>query len=119
MQMASNTGLRRLKMHKMNLKEFMNYDIIKDPPKDHYFNLQHVAVSSYLARRINKEWRTLNTSLPDSTFVRVFETRIELMRVVIAGPGNTLYQFGLSFFDINFTSVYPDLTPRVVYYLGT
>ena len=54
--MVYNRGLRKLKRHKMNLKELKNFDTIKDPSKDHYFiNLQHVAASSHLARGINKE----------------------------------------------------------------
>ena len=46
-------------------------------------------------KQIQKEWRTLQSSLPPDIFVRVFESRMDLMRCLIIGP-----RYGLAAFQI-------------------
>lgn len=47
----------------------------------------------------------------DTIFVRVYESRMDLMRAVIIGAEGTPYHDGLFFFDIFFPSGYPNVPP--------
>ncbi|KAL6188462.1 hypothetical protein ACLB2K_039855 [Fragaria x ananassa] len=51
-------------------------------------------------KTIMKEWRVLENNLPDSIYVRVYDTRIELLRAVIVGAAGTPYHDALFFFDV-------------------
>nr|GEV00927.1 hypothetical protein [Tanacetum cinerariifolium] len=51
-------------------------------------------------------------------FVRVYETRMDLLRAVLIGPGGTPYHDGLFVFDVHFPPTYPDTPPMVYYYSG-
>jgi len=43
--------------------------------------------------------------------VRVFESRMDLMRAVIIGAEGTPYHDGLFFFDVYFPPKYPNVPP--------
>ena len=47
----------------------------------------------------------------DSIFVRVYETRMDLLRAVIIGAEGTPYHDGLFFFDVFFPAGYPKVPP--------
>ena len=47
----------------------------------------------------------------DTIFVRVYESRMDLLRAVIIGAEGTPYHDGLFFFDIFFPSGYPSVPP--------
>ena len=38
------------------------------------------------SKRVTKEWGILQTSLPDTIWVRVYEDRMDLIRAVMTGP---------------------------------
>lgn len=65
---------------------------------------------------IMKEWRILKKTLPESIYVQVYETRIDLLRAVIIGPAGTPYHDGLFFFDIVLPCDYPKQPPKVYYH---
>jgi ubiquitin-conjugating enzyme E2 O len=69
-------------------------------------------------KRIQDEWKILEKDLPDTIYVRVYETRIDLLRSVIVGPAGTPYHDGLFVFDVLFPPTYPDVPPMVYYYSG-
>uniref|UniRef100_A0A0D9YD37 E2 ubiquitin-conjugating enzyme n=1 Tax=Oryza glumipatula TaxID=40148 RepID=A0A0D9YD37_9ORYZ len=69
-------------------------------------------------KRIQHEWKVLEKDLPDNIFVRVYEDRLELLRVVIIGPSGTPYHDGLFFFDVYFPPQYPRNPPLVIYHSG-
>jgi len=50
-------------------------------------------------------------SWTDSIFVRVYESRIDLLRAVIIGAEGTPYHDGLFFFDVFFPSGYSHVPP--------
>lgn len=52
----------------------------------------------------------------EKIFVRVCETRMELMRAVIIGPQGTPYHDGLFFFDCIFPPNYPTVPPVCIIY---
>ncbi|KAK4782899.1 hypothetical protein SAY86_007273 [Trapa natans] len=73
------------------------------------------AVTPPVQKKIMQEWKILEKNLPDSIYVRVYESRIDLMRAAIVGAAGTPYHDGLFFFDISFPSNYPASPPRVHY----
>lgn len=50
-------------------------------------------------------------TLTDTIFVRVFESRMDLLTAVIIGAEGTPYHNGLFFFDVFFPSAYPSVPP--------
>ncbi|KAK7363469.1 hypothetical protein VNO77_05613 [Canavalia gladiata] len=104
-------------MEEMNA--FEHFDVVSDD-SDHYFVRSSDGKcfsdsKSGVYKTIMREWRTLEQNLPDSIYVRVYERRIDLMRVVIVGAAGTPYQDGLFFFDIAFPSDYPNNPPMLYF----
>lgn len=52
----------------------------------------------------------------DTIFVRVYESRMDLLRAVIVGAEGTPYHDGLFFFDVFFPSSYPNVPPVCDYF---
>ncbi|CAI5931314.1 unnamed protein product [Closterium sp. NIES-65] len=63
------------------------------------------------AKAVHKDWEILQTNLPDSISVRVYEDRMDLLRVAIVGPHDTPYHLGLFFFDIWLAALYNPSPP--------
>ncbi|CAI5533060.1 unnamed protein product [Closterium sp. Naga37s-1] len=70
------------------------------------------------AKAVHKDWEILQTNLPDSISVCVYEDRMDLLRVAIVGPPDTPYHLGLFFFDIWLPPDYPAVPPSVHYHSG-
>ncbi|KAK2393865.1 putative ubiquitin-conjugating enzyme E2 [Trifolium repens] len=94
---------------------FKQFDIASDT-SDHifvgrkYLSKEH---QNNWAKRIQKEWKILENNLPDSIFVRVYESRMDLMRAVIIGAEGTPYHDGLFFFDLYLPDDFPNVPPKV------
>lgn len=103
------------------LKKFQNFkqfDTIDDT-SDHYFVGSNSSMNQHSkswGKKIQEEWKLLEKDLPDSIFVRVYESRIDLLRAVIIGAEGTPYHDGLFFFDVFFPSGYPNVPPQVHYH---
>ncbi|RYR17124.1 hypothetical protein Ahy_B03g061912 isoform B [Arachis hypogaea] len=54
----------------------------------------------------------------ETVFVKVSESRMELLRAAIIGPQGTPYHDGLFFFDCYFPDNYPASPPKVYYHSG-
>ena len=52
----------------------------------------------------------------DAIYVRVYESRMDLLRAVIVGPADTPYHDGLFVFDVHFPPTYPDIPPVCVWW---
>ncbi|CAN0915043.1 Putative ubiquitin-conjugating enzyme E2 38 [Linum grandiflorum] len=101
------------------LKDFKQFEMVDDYSDHHYNRTTEQAVSSKnWAKRIQEEWKILENNLPETIFVRVYESRMELLRSVIIGPAGTPYHDGLFVFDCIFPPNYPDAPPLVYYYSG-
>ncbi|KAJ0488619.1 putative ubiquitin-conjugating enzyme E2, ubiquitin-conjugating enzyme/RWD [Helianthus annuus] len=70
------------------------------------------------AKKIQKEWKILEKDLPDTIYVRAYESRMDLLRAVIIGAEGTPYHDGLFLFDVCFPSDYPNSPPLVYYHSG-
>jgi ubiquitin-conjugating enzyme E2 O len=82
-------------------------------PTDHAFASQHpTQMTTAFARRINKEHKILSTSLPEGILVRTWESRLDLLRVMIIGPLNTPYELAPFVFDFYFPATFPTHPPK-------
>ncbi|EPS42780.1 hypothetical protein H072_3237 [Dactylellina haptotyla CBS 200.50] len=89
-------------------------------PSDHAFIGQPVMEQSVaFLRRINKEHKILQTSLPDGIFVRTWESRLDLLRVLIVGPRNTPYELAPFVFDFHLSSSFPSTPPNGYFHSWT
>lgn len=97
---------------------FPQFDSVYDV-SDHHFAGKHPKTSSSpttkVQKKIMQQWKLLANDLPESIFVRVYETRVDLLRAAIVGARGTPYHDGLFFFDIAFPSDYPARPPLVCY----
>ncbi|KAK3424329.1 hypothetical protein EUGRSUZ_F01126 [Eucalyptus grandis] len=95
------------------LKLFKQFDTVQDHSDHHYTSDSCGAKQppKNWAKRIQEEWKILEKDLPDTIFVRVYETRMDLLRAVMIGAEGTPYHDGLFFFDVSFPSGYPGVPP--------
>ncbi|GAB2284521.1 Probable ubiquitin-conjugating enzyme E2 25 [Dionaea muscipula] len=102
------------------LETFKRFDVVSDH-SDHHFTGRRDCLkppSKGWAKQIQEEWKILEKDLPDSIYVRVYETRLDLLRAVIRGADGTPYHDGIFFFDAFFPSTYPHSPPLVHYHSG-
>ncbi|CAH2036537.1 unnamed protein product, partial [Thlaspi arvense] len=102
------------------LKGFKRFDTVDDFPDHHYASKgktskQH---SKTWVKKVQADWQILENDLPETIFVRVCESRMDLLRAVIIGAEGTPYHDGLFFFDIQFPDNYPSVPPKVHYHAG-
>ncbi|KAL2834929.1 hypothetical protein BDW59DRAFT_1214 [Aspergillus cavernicola] len=97
------------------------FAVLEDmPPSDHRFIAGNKSESSLLrTKRIRKEFEILETSLPPDIFVRTWESRIDLLRVMIIGPKGTPYEYAPFVMDIQFTSDFPSQPPSTFFHSWT
>jgi ubiquitin-conjugating enzyme E2 O len=82
----------------------------KSGDEDDCFNM-----GTTVYKNIMREWKILDKDLPDTIYVRVYDTRVDLLRAVLVGATGTPYRDGLFFFDIKFPPDYPRHPPKVHY----
>ncbi|CAN6356245.1 unnamed protein product [Urochloa humidicola] len=97
---------------------FKHFDVVQSPRDHHYLdsNEQGGCRGTKWLKRVQKEWKILETSLPDTIYVRGFEDRMDLLRAVMVGSSGTPYQDGLFFFDLQLPPSYPATPPLVMYH---
>ena len=95
------------------------FDSLEGVPDDHHF--RHVArgLGAKALRRIRKDHSMLASSLPDGTFVRTWESRLDLIRVIIVGPRSTPYELAPFVFDFQFATDYPNTPPSAYFHSWT
>ncbi|XAR56545.1 Ubiquitin--protein ligase [Bertholletia excelsa] len=101
-------------------QHFKQFDTVQDH-SDHHYSWKGSSASQpskNWAKKIQEEWRILERDLPDTIFVRVYESRMDLLRAVIVGAEGTPYHDGLFFFDVFFPPGYPNVPPHVYYHSG-
>ncbi|KAM6584729.1 hypothetical protein CsatB_011731 [Cannabis sativa] len=99
---------------------FKQFDTVEGHT-DHFYVKDNSSLklsSKNWAKRIQEEWKILEKDLPDTIFVRVYESRMDLLRAVIIGAEGTPYHDGLFFFDVFFPGNYPNVPPHVYYHSG-
>ncbi|GAB2229920.1 hypothetical protein Droror1_Dr00014176 [Drosera rotundifolia] len=95
------------------LNAFKRFDVASDH-SDHHYSKEKDCLqppSKAWTKKIQEEWRILEKDLPDTIYVRVYETRMDLLRAVILGADGTPYHDGAFFFDVFFPADYPNSPP--------
>lgn len=102
--------------------QFDTYPIIAstidDSPgaRKHYFINDIIHTKSKPSRqsvtRLKQELSTLSTALPPGIFVRIDESRMDVIQACIIGPEETPYENGLFMFDILLPPDYPFSPPK-------
>ncbi len=90
-----------------------------DAPSDHHFLNQTVDLPASRMRRIQKEHKILRSSLPDGIFVRTWESRLDLLRVLIVGPRSTPYERAPFVMDFQFGPSFPSSSPDAFFHSWT
>ncbi|KAF2138568.1 uncharacterized protein K452DRAFT_256175 [Aplosporella prunicola CBS 121167] len=89
------------------------------PPQDHRYINSHSDTSQARMRRIQKEHKILRTSLPPGIFVRTWESRLDLLRVLIIGPVDTPYEYAPFIVDFHLGSNFPNTAPDAFFHSWT
>nr|XP_020163401.1 probable ubiquitin-conjugating enzyme E2 23 [Aegilops tauschii subsp. strangulata] len=97
---------------------FPKFDVVQSPPDHHYLDNMDQGSSKggkSWVKTVQKEWKILEDSLPDTIYVRAYEDRMDLLRAAMVGASGTPYQHGLFFFDLQLPPSYPAVPPQVYY----
>jgi ubiquitin-conjugating enzyme E2 O len=89
------------------------------PPDDHHFITKAAASSSTFMRRVTKEHKILRNALPSGIFVRTWESRLDLIRVLMIGPSDTPYEYAPFIIDFHLDSSYPQQAPEAFFHSWT
>ncbi|VVB00378.1 unnamed protein product [Arabis nemorensis] len=102
------------------LRNFKRFDTVEDCTDHHYVSKGKASKqnSKNWVKAVQNDWKILEKDLPETIFVRAYESRMDLLRAVIIGPEGTPYHDGLFFFDIQFPDTYPSKPPKVYYHSG-
>lgn len=100
------------------LMYFKQFDTVPDCSDHHYVDIKNTSrqPSKSWAKKVQDEWKILEQNLPETIYVRVYESRMDLLRAVIVGPAGTPYHDGLFVFDAVFPPSYPNDPPMVHYH---
>ncbi|KAJ8431992.1 hypothetical protein Cgig2_005921 [Carnegiea gigantea] len=101
------------------LMYFKQFDTVADCSDHYYLDMKNTSrqPSKSWAKKIQDEWKILEQNLPETIYVRVYESRMDLLRAVIIGPAGTPYHDGLFVFDAVFPPSYPSDPPKMMYTL--
>ncbi|KAF6224498.1 hypothetical protein HO133_011075 [Letharia lupina] len=88
-------------------------------PSDHHFFGLSRPLTADLMRRVMKEHKIMQSSLPDGIFVRSWESRLDLLRVLIVGPFDTPYEFAPFVVDLHFGLSFPASPPDAFFHSWT
>ncbi|KAL2863678.1 ubiquitin-conjugating enzyme E2 [Aspergillus lucknowensis] len=95
-----------------------SFAILEDsPPSDHHFiaSSNSGALGARL-KRIQKEFEILKTSLPLGIFVRTWESRMDLLRIMFIGPQGTPYEYAPFVIDMSFNPDFPSHPPSAFFH---
>ncbi|KAL1388876.1 hypothetical protein HDK64DRAFT_337601 [Phyllosticta capitalensis] len=96
------------------------FDILEsEPPKDHKYLASQSELGQQRMRRIQKEHKILRSSLPPGIFVRTWESRLDLLRVLIVGPIDTPYEYAPFLIDLHLGTNFPTQSPEAYFHSWT
>ncbi|KAK0660755.1 putative ubiquitin-conjugating enzyme E2 23 [Lasiodiplodia hormozganensis] len=97
------------------------FEILEDaPPQDHHFIRAAQGESTQQRlRRIQKEHKILGSSLPPGILVRTWESRLDLLRVLIVGPEDTPYEYAPFLVDFHLGPNFPSSPPEAFFHSWT
>ena len=90
-----------------------------EPPVDHIYLGDIDTAAPNVGRKAAKENKAMRSSLPDGVFVRTWESRLDLLRVLIVGPVGTPFEHAPYLFDLQLGLAFPDGPPEVHFHSWT
>ncbi|KAF2842039.1 hypothetical protein M501DRAFT_988306 [Patellaria atrata CBS 101060] len=98
-----------------------SFSVLDDlvPVNHHFITSQPLSHTSLNKRRILKEHNMLSSSLPQGIYVRTWESRLDLLRVLIIGPTDTPYELAPFLFDLRLTETFPNTPPKAFFHSWT
>ncbi|KAG8834341.1 hypothetical protein FRC17_009109 [Serendipita sp. 399] len=98
--------------------QWNRFEVLPQAPVDHaFYSVEPVQPSKSFMARLAKEYRALESSLPDSILVRTYEDRADLLRSLIIGPSNTPYEDAPFVIDWRLDASFPQ-TPPIAHFLS-
>ena len=85
----------------------------------HHFTSTIPSFSSHLLRRIRKEHAMLKNNLPEGIWIRTWDDRLDLLRVLIIGPRGTPYELAPFLLDFKLPPDFPTNPPDVYFHSWT
>lgn len=98
------------------------YLIVDAPvPSNHSFHTQTPTISSQHTKRLAKEHKILRvpSNLPPGVYVRTWESRLDLLRVLFIGPAETPYAHAPFMIDFMLPSTFPTEPPQAFFHSWT
>lgn len=89
------------------------------PPTDHHYVSRSYSFTSTTMRRIIKEHQIMQSSLPEGVFVRAWEGRLDMLRVLIIGPKETPYELAPILIDFYLGGDFPTKPPKAYFHSWT
>ena len=89
------------------------------PPEEHHFVSRESRLTSTKMRRITKEHQILRSSLPENVFVRTWDERLDLLRVLIIGPRGTPHELAPFLIDFHMGEEFPAQPPEAYFHSWT
>jgi len=97
-----------------------HFAVLDSPvPLNHGFYGNYIISPSHLLKRIHKEHKILLSSLPSGIYVRTWDSRLDLFRVLIIGPDATPYEFAPFIIDLRVPFTYPNEPPEAFFHSWT
>ncbi|KAI0734484.1 hypothetical protein C8Q72DRAFT_880146 [Fomitopsis betulina] len=94
------------------------FESLPSAPVDHaFYSSTPATMSRGFMARLSREYRALQSSLPESILVRAYEDRTDLLRCLIIGPENTPYQDAPFVIDWMLDSNFPQ-SPPIAHFLS-
>ncbi|KZO89659.1 hypothetical protein CALVIDRAFT_547777 [Calocera viscosa TUFC12733] len=89
-------------------------------PPDHFFaNKESAVPGKAFLGRLQKEYKVLQSSLPETILVRAYEDRTDLLRCLILGPDNTPYEDAPFVIDWYLEPTFPQTPPLAHFHSWT
>lgn len=109
-----NEQFSKLVSTSVPLDNFLILESVQDTHKYHLTLFQPTNPQQFY-KTVSREYELLKTSLPPGVWVRLYEDRIDLLSVMIAGAESTPYEDGVFLFDILLGNEYPSKPPMCHY----
>ncbi|KAJ2927209.1 hypothetical protein H1R20_g9885, partial [Candolleomyces eurysporus] len=99
-------------------ENWQRFEILSSAPVDHaYYSTTPGTASKAFMSRLQREYRVLASSLPESIVIRAYEDRADLLRSLIIGPENTPYEDAPFVIDWMLDSNFPQ-SPPIAHFLS-
>lgn len=94
-------------------REWSQFSVLESAPTSHAFYSKPPASApgATFFKRLQKEMKVLQTSLPETILVRAYEDRSDLLRVLIIGSEGTPYENAPFLLDFQLTEEFPTKPP--------